>query len=153
MTMRLRVCTKCGVEKFYEKFHKQGFKGRDPWCADCRNTYNKKYRAGDAQQEKRRLPESVQKWKAYNQSRRCFIRHLSRKYNVTWEQWETLIIGQCGYCAACEKQLIRYHIDHDHKTLRVRGVLCPQCNLALGAAFDSPVVLRSLANYVERTGG
>lgn len=41
------------------------------------------------------------------------------------------------------------HIDHDHQSGVVRGVLCHSCNLALGHAKDDPGRLRALATYVE----
>jgi hypothetical protein len=41
----------------------------------------------------------------------------------------------------------RFHIDHDHTTGRVRGLLCPGCNLALGH-FDDPEILRRALDYV-----
>ncbi len=41
------------------------------------------------------------------------------------------------------------HIDHDHKTGEIRGVLCGGCNVALGSARDDPELLRNLAAYLE----
>jgi hypothetical protein len=43
------------------------------------------------------------------------------------------------------------HIDHDHDTGKVRGVLCHHCNVALGMARSDPRVLRGLISYIERT--
>lgn len=62
-------------------------------------------------------------------------------------------------CAACSKHLDlnskkvseRPHIDHDHVSGNVRGMLCGDCNVALGRAKDRPDVLRTLADYVERS--
>lgn len=147
--IRRRACTKCGVEKTFNHFHRQGQYKRDPWCADCRNAYNRTYRRTEEQQAKRRTPAAIRRWRAYNQSRRCFIRHLARKFKLTWKRWEQFLVDQSGRCSGCNKPLIKYHIDHDHKSMKVRGLLCPRCNLALGAAGDSPSTLRALANYLE----
>jgi hypothetical protein len=42
------------------------------------------------------------------------------------------------------------HVDHDHGTGRYRGVLCRDCNLALGLLKDSPARMEKLARYVLR---
>ena len=44
-------------------------------------------------------------------------------------------------------------VDHDHKTGKLRGILCSQCNTALGMVRDSPDVLRRAADYLERYSG
>lgn len=54
--------------------------------------------------------------------------------------------GGCGVCGSQEGVVV----DHDHKTGKVRGVLCRHCNFALGHVGDSPARLRALASYLER---
>jgi hypothetical protein len=41
------------------------------------------------------------------------------------------------------------HIDHDHITGKVRGLLCTQCNIALGMTHDDPGLLTKLAEYLR----
>jgi hypothetical protein len=41
------------------------------------------------------------------------------------------------------------HIDHDHETGEVRGLLCYSCNVALGASREDPARLRALADFIE----
>ena len=45
----------------------------------------------------------------------------------------------------------RIIIDHDHKTDRVRGMLCNNCNLVLGHAMDDVTILNSAIRYLEET--
>lgn len=81
------------------------------------------------------------------------VRSLLR-YGVTLEQYNAMIKAQGGKCAICdtEQELLKrsLEVDHSHKTLAVRGLLCRRCNLALGIVDDSIDVLRSAILYLER---
>lgn len=64
--------------------------------------------------------------------------------------------GQGGRCAICASELQdskNTHIDHCHKTNKVRGVLCRKCNHGLGFFSDNPAALRAAANYIDRSIG
>lgn len=57
--------------------------------------------------------------------------------------------AQGGICAVCgERRAV--HVDHDHDTKRVRGILCELCNGFLGAFNDDPDLLRAAIKYLER---
>jgi hypothetical protein len=58
-----------------------------------------------------------------------------------------MIEAQGGTCAVCPGEA--QHVDHDHETGLVRGILCFNCNQALGIARDVPKTLRALAAYLE----
>ena len=58
-----------------------------------------------------------------------------------------LVCEVCGSPSIRQNQQL--HIDHDHATGAIRGVLCGGCNQALGFAKDNPATLRSLAEYLE----
>ena len=82
---------------------------------------------------------------------------LKRLYGISIGHYEILYQLQDGKCAACktpESTVMRksgkqksLHIDHDHTTGQVRGLLCRNCNLALGHAKDDPAILASLVEY------
>jgi hypothetical protein len=57
---------------------------------------------------------------------------------------------QSGVCAICGDGLATPHIDHDHVTGRVRGILCPSCNIGLGRFKDDVSRLKSGIAYLER---
>ena len=75
--------------------------------------------------------------------------HLTRRYGLTAEEVAPLLEAQGGLCAVC-RAAPAAHVDHDHATGVVRGLLCVNCNGGLGRFEDEPVVLRSAADYVER---
>ncbi|MGI5351251.1 endonuclease VII domain-containing protein [Streptomyces sp. CA-250714] len=74
--------------------------------------------------------------------------HLKRKYGMTVEGRQALVDEQFGICPICLRPDPE-HVDHDHETGRVRGVLCFSCNAALGQFRDRPDVMRRAAAYVE----
>ncbi len=77
-------------------------------------------------------------------------RKLFAKYGITWAQWHELVIGQSGLCAICGGQLSgKMCVDHDHETGQIRGMLCNNCNRALGYFGDDSAILRSAVKYLE----
>jgi len=76
-------------------------------------------------------------------------------YGLTKEQWFGLFERQgnrCGCCGRTEPASKRgWHVDHDHTTGKVRGIVCHGCNMMIGAARDSVDVLASGIDYLNRT--
>lgn len=66
------------------------------------------------------------------------------------DQYDGILAVQDGHCALClsEPKSRRLHIDHDHKTMEVRGLLCYRCNRAL-PSWVTPAWLRAAADYLE----
>lgn len=68
--------------------------------------------------------------------------------------YERMLKAQNGCCALCGRHESEFkqdlHMDHDHKTKRVRGLLCANCNRGLGCFQDDPEVLRKATEYVRR---
>ena len=86
----------------------------------------------------------------HGRCRRCW--NIERRYGITADEWNRRFLAQKGCCAACGKHHTvcgSLHVDHDHLTLLVRGLLCKTCNLALGYVLDSPELLRALAAYLD----
>lgn len=73
---------------------------------------------------------------------------LKRHYGLTVAQRDAMIKEQFGICPICLEPGPK-HVDHDHDTGKVRGVLCFSCNAALGQFKDRPDVLRRAAEYLE----
>ena len=110
--------------------------------------YNAKWRA--ANPEKCRAYS--RKWYALRPDRQQTA-HLRRKYNLTIQQRQSLLDTQGGKCASCGGTLFggqQTHIDHNHQTGQVRGILCHGCNTALGLLGESVERIYALASYVQR---
>ena len=79
---------------------------------------------------------------------------LKRSYGISVSQFESMLAAQGGVCAGCGTDtpgagISQWHVDHDHLTNAVRGILCGTCNWALGNTRDNPDTLIRLANYLE----
>lgn len=75
---------------------------------------------------------------------------ITRRLNITLSEYKRLMdITHCNLCSREFENTINKHIDHCHTSGLVRGVLCRQCNLALGHLNDDPELIRKLAKYVE----
>ena len=78
---------------------------------------------------------------------------LQSKYGITVEQYAGLFESQGGSCAICGfswqfgSRLL--HVDHDHATGKIRGLLCDGCNHTLGLLLDSPTLCEIAGAYLE----
>ena len=75
---------------------------------------------------------------------------LKYRYGLTVVQFNALYVAQGGRCAICKDPIEGrgVHIDHCHKSGKVRGLLCGGCNHAIGFLFDSPDRANAVAKYL-----
>lgn len=112
--------------------------------------YRKNRKVIRAQQNARRLDPAFKAWDRDYQ--------LRKKYGIGQEEYEKLLAEQGGGCAICggtapgRKDREVFAVDHDHKTKKVRGLLCVQCNTAVGNLRDSPELLLRALEYLRRNG-
>lgn len=74
------------------------------------------------------------------------------RYGITKTQYEEMKSNQNNKCAICYNPLElgrKTHIDHNHKTNKVRGILCRRCNLLVGYANDSIDILQNTIDYLR----
>jgi hypothetical protein len=95
----------------------------------------------------RRSPEAT----ARNE-RRVFNSHLRKDYGITIEQYDAMLAAQGGVCAICKKPRAnghRLHVDHNHTTGEVRGLLCVTCNSAIGTLKEDPTLFAAALAYLR----
>lgn len=78
--------------------------------------------------------------------------HLRRNFGITLEQYTEMLVKQGGVCAVCgglnPTPTRRLAVDHDHKTGKIRGLLCGPCNLHLGK-FEDSIWLAQIGAYLD----
>jgi hypothetical protein len=78
------------------------------------------------------------------------VSYFRRKYGLTPEERDEMIASQIGACVI-SLAAPAVHVDHCHSTGKVRGVLCFNCNSAIGLLGDDPDTVRRAAAYLEGT--
>jgi len=80
---------------------------------------------------------------------------LKSRYGISLDWYNKKLDDQSGVCAICgsadsgAKRTDNFFVDHDHKTGKVRALLCHQCNTGISKFRDDPVLLYSAIKYLE----
>jgi hypothetical protein len=140
----MKMCTVCKVAKPFEDFY-DGYKAKKQ-----RDVTNKKYphsRCKECDHARVRIYHKDNKAKV---TKRQLISHRRRIYGLNEEEYNNMILSQNNLCAICNKPSNKtLHIDHDHVTGRVRGLLCSNCNLGIGLLEEDLVVLNRAIEYLS----
>jgi hypothetical protein len=78
--------------------------------------------------------------------------HLKREYNITLAQKREMWLRQWRLCAICccdISTLQQAQVDHNHDTDEVRGILCSDCNRALGCVKEDKDTLINMIEYLQ----
>jgi len=134
------LCTKCNITKPEAEFFKESSckRGYRYTCKECDAPRFKKYR----EENKESVASTRLRW-----SRKT-------KYNFPQELYDERLNDQGGVCAICGTDNPggrgQFHADHNHSTNEPRGVLCHNCNIALGNFKDNPELLQSAIVYLNK---
>lgn len=132
----MKTCKKCKETKPLSEYYVCKRDGIVARCKACMKRHSKKHYVENPEKFRERL--------------------LVRKYGLTIEDYDAMLENQGGSCAICNttdpRGHGRFHVDHNHKTGVVRGLLCTDCNTGIGSLKDSPEHLRAAAIYLETQG-
>ena len=73
-------------------------------------------------------------------------------FGITLDVYNSVLAAQDGVCAICKAINLngrRLSVDHDHRTGAVRGLLCHNCNSAVGHLKDNPLLIEAAAQYLR----
>ena len=137
--MKTKFCPRCKIEKSINKFSKC-FSRKDGlqfYCKKCESIKGKRYYQ---QNRERKIKIAINYAKNHKAQKRN--NDLKLKYDITLDNYNQILKKQNGVCAMCKTLPIEKHhrskkylplaVDHDHKTGKIRGLLCRRCNQALG---------------------
>lgn len=106
--------------------------------------YRNRDKVREKQNKKNSTPEAKAAARAYQ---------LMKKFGITVDRYNEMLAEQNGVCAICagnpRGQWNRFHVDHDHNDGKIRGLLCQDCNTALGLLKDNPNLMEKAASYVR----
>ncbi|MFI7540575.1 endonuclease VII domain-containing protein [Actinoplanes sp. NPDC049599] len=127
-----RYCPDCSSIRPLTEFprSRNASGGRGRYCKPCHNARGK--------ESKERLHGGTRQY------------HLRRRYGIGQAEFDELLAEQGGVCAICGAPDPQ-HVDHDHRTGWVRGILCFNCNGGLGQFRDNPVFLAEAITYLKGT--
>ncbi|MFA5349064.1 MAG: endonuclease VII domain-containing protein [Candidatus Paceibacterota bacterium] len=148
-----RKCSHCKAVKPLKEFRKYKSKTKRGWayyviCKPCVKKYIHNYSISNRERRNKRL----RIWRKKNPERAKLMdhrRHYKNTYGLTIEQVEKMIAKYNGCCYICRRKLWKYSIDHDHKTGKVRGILCYPCNGFLGSINDDIKILKYIIKYLK----
>ncbi len=141
----MKKCVVCLQEKPIESFYnyKNSKDGKSYRCKECDNLAGKKWKSENPE----RARESARE------------RNIKFKYGIDLTEYKELFKRQNEVCAICgvdhnnvtgdRFSKISFAVDHCHTTGKVRGILCNQCNRALGMFKDDVENLKKAMSYLE----
>jgi len=136
----MKTCRECKEEKPVGEFHKAKVNkdGRENRCKVCKKKASQTPEAKEARRAR---------------SYKYVLKHF---YGMTLEEYDDMLNSQGGRCAICQTDTPgasgRFHVDHNHTTGAVRGLLCNGCNVALGHFKDSPSNCLEAYRYLKERG-
>jgi len=130
------ICIKCNKDKpTTSEFFAPNLKyksGFHSYCRDCKKNID------NARNKRRNTTENLNN-------------ALLLKYGITVAQYKEFYSLQNGLCKICGSFKKVLHIDHNHNTMKFRGLLCGSCNRALGLLKDSSEVVLEAYRYLLST--
>lgn len=154
----MKICNKCHISKELSEFYtsKRYKDGLRYSCKECdkmgAKTWAQRNPEKSAQLAKEYRLKNPEIFKATNQ--RTKLRLL---YGITPAEYNEMLNNQNGVCFICNNKESVFRngktydlsVDHCHETQLNRGLLCRNCNTALGMLKDNPKLLRKAADYIE----
>lgn len=151
MSEATKTCLSCKKDKPLSEFYRRARRpdGRQPNCSVCQRSVAKAWRDAHPLYHRERLKRDPQYF------RRSKLRRL---YGIALEDFDAMLGHQHGLCAICGRperrgikdSLAPLVVDHDHRSGRVRGLLCHSCNVSL-AVVESPEFIAAAQAYLARS--
>lgn len=136
----------------YHETHRKEFQAYQEKTRDRRNALRReRYRVDVEFREKMKAKTNAER-KRRDQQRPFYKRALT--YGISEDVIEAMMDQGCAICGASvyASPSLKLDVDHDHRTGKVRGVLCHDCNLALACFNDDPLAIEKALHYLLNGG-
>lgn len=157
--MRCKRCKKVRPRSaFSEDSSRRG--GVFPWCKTCQTSYmtGNKFQNEEEQPTGRFCPLDDVPIKGSKNRRFCSnsckdrAAGLRKKFGLTVENYRALVDTTGGRCPICQNRVTQWHVDHNHKTRKVTGVVCSRCNVgSLASTYHDISFVQRLLDYLSTT--
>ena len=126
-----KMCSTCHEIKPLNEFGPElrRVSGKQAICLDCANRFRK------------RTAEDIKR------------HNLKYQHGITIEDYDRMYEAQEGKCGICKKLMTEPHVDHCHKSGKIRELLCGNCNLGIGNLQDDIEILLNAIEYVRKHNG
>jgi hypothetical protein len=137
LEVEMKICNKCNINKIIDCFsrHSPSRLEKRKYCKKCATQATTAYELRHPNRE--------------------LTYRLNKNFSMSKEEYDIILINQNNKCATCEKMFDNSNaskicVDHDHKTNKVRGLLCFNCNTTLGKVHDNIRTLTNMIKYLEK---
>jgi hypothetical protein len=175
----MKTCTKCKLSQSINNFYNDRKRkdGLNPWCKTCDKESRRKYFANNSSARAKAVARSTKyrtthKEKTRAAGRRYYENHKEaeqrrgreyyrnnpekqserlrkQKYNLSPEDYKKMLGAQKGLCAICAHQMKKPHVDHNHRTGKIRALLCLHCNHGIGNCREQIYILERMIKYLK----
>lgn len=151
----MKRCSECGKEKSDFGPDRRASDGLQSACRTCNKKRDSARYAKESERRRKRQRVYWNALPAEERTRRSRAQYLRENYGIDTDAYEALLASQNGVCALCFKPPSgrlkshqRLQVDHDHQTGEIRGLLCNECNTAIGRLGDSVAGLQNALRYL-----
>ena len=156
----MKKCSKCNNIYPISSIHFFKNKSSDNFCNKCKNCCKKYNKERYQKNREKELERSRQKYQKNREKEieKATHRHLKRVFGITIEEYNQMLDDQNKVCKICggkeirklkNGKITRLHVDHNHETGEIRGLLCNRCNIMLGQARDNSLILIKAVKYLR----
>ncbi len=151
--IKTKICSKCKKRKDVKLFSKNPklLCGYNSWCKQCENDQAKKWYWNNRHKVLKKSKDLKFQQERLNYG-------LLYRYNISLEKYNELLKKQNSVCAICKNsesskhqngKIKRLSVDHDHRTERIRGLLCMNCNIAIGKLNEDIKLFQKAIDYLS----
>jgi hypothetical protein len=132
----IKKCNKCKIAQPYTNFY----------CLDIENDYF----SSECKKCEYKKSQKYYNENKHKISKKASNKHRMNKYGITEEQYNDILLSQNSLCGICKKPSDKtLHVDHNHKTGEIRGLLCSGCNTGIGHFKEDIDSLTNAIKYLK----